>query len=48
VDKIINKEEIDFIIFKAPFFVSHSKDILYKLNINDIMEYRKKLLDIKC
>lgn len=41
VNKIIAKEDIDFIISKAQYFLSKSKDILSKINEKNISEIRK-------
>jgi uncharacterized protein (UPF0332 family) len=43
VDKVVSKEDSDFIITKAPSFLSRSKEILAKLNENDTREIRKKI-----
>jgi len=42
IEKVIDVKEADFIMNKAPFFVNTSKEILSKMNDNDI----KKLRDI--
>lgn len=47
VDKIIKDEEIDFIVLQAPFFLNKSKEILSKLNQNNINELRSKVLNLK-
>ena len=44
VDKIIPKEDSDFIISKAPLFVNKSKEILSKLNEEDVKNLRKDIL----
>lgn len=41
VDKIISKEDTDFIIKKAPEFFNKSKIILSKINEKDIKEIRE-------
>jgi uncharacterized protein (UPF0332 family) len=43
VDRILRKEDSDFIMAKAPFFLSKSKEILSKINQKDIEEIRKNL-----
>jgi len=43
VDKIVQKEDSDYIMDKAPLFLNKSKDILAKINEKDIKELRKKL-----
>ena len=42
-DKIVTKEDSDFIMARVPFFLSKSKEILAKLNEKDIEEIRKKM-----
>ena len=42
-DKIIAKEDSNFIIEKAPFFFNKSKEILAKLNEKDIKEIKDKI-----
>ena len=42
-DKIVAKEDSDFIMTRAPFFLSRSKEILAKLNEKDIEDIRKKV-----
>jgi len=46
VDRIINEKEVDFIISQAPLFVNTSKEILYKLNENDIERLRNKFQEL--
>lgn len=46
VDKIVPKEDINFIISNAPYFLSKSKEILSKLNEKDINEIRLKIKNI--
>ena len=41
VDKVINKEDSDFIITQVPFFFNKSKEILSRMNENDINRIRK-------
>ena len=43
VDKVVRREDSDFIMLKAPFFLSKSKEILSKINQKDIQEVRKGL-----
>ena len=43
VDKIVSKEDSDFIMSQAPLFFSKSKEILSKINEKDIEEVREKL-----
>ncbi|MFH1802029.1 MAG: HEPN domain-containing protein [archaeon] len=47
VDRIIDKEDVDFIIKGAPDFVAKSKEILSKLNETHIKEIRQKVVDNK-
>lgn len=46
VDKIVSKEDIDFIMSRAPLFFSKSKEILAKINEEDIKEIREKIKSI--
>lgn len=43
VDKIIQKEDIDFIFSKAVPFLNKTKEILTKINEKDILKIRKEL-----
>lgn len=43
VDRIIQKEDSNWIILKAPLFHTKSKEILAKLNENQIKEIREKI-----
>jgi len=43
VDKVVSKEDSDFIIAQAPLFLSKSKEILAKLNEKEIGEIRKRI-----
>ena len=43
VDKIVDKKDIDLIISQAPLFNSKSKDVLAKINENDIQRIRKEI-----
>ena len=43
VDKVIDTKESDLIMNKAPLFVNTSKDILSRLNENDIKKIREGL-----
>jgi uncharacterized protein (UPF0332 family) len=46
VDRIIAKEDINFIFSKAQYFLSKSKDILSKLNEKDILEIREQIKEV--
>ena len=46
VDRIVSKKDIDFIISEAPLFFNKSKEILSKINENDVKEIRNKIKDI--
>jgi len=41
VDKIIDKKDVDFIMKEAPLFFAKTKEILTKINENDILEIRR-------
>ena len=43
VDKIVAKEDSDFILEKAPFFINKSREILSKINEEDIDNIKKKI-----
>jgi len=43
VDKIVQKKDVNFITFQAPFFHSKSKEILIKLNENQIKKIRNDI-----
>jgi uncharacterized protein (UPF0332 family) len=43
VDKIVSKEDSDYIMEKAPLFFNKSKEILAKINEKDVKEIRRKL-----
>lgn len=43
VNKIVAKEDIDFIISNAPYFLSKSKDILSRINEKNIKEIRAEI-----
>ena len=43
VDRIIAREDIDFIINNAPYFLSKSKEILSKINEKDINMIREEI-----
>jgi len=43
VDKIIDTKEADFIMIKAPLFFNTSKEVLAKINENDINRARESL-----
>ena len=43
VDKIVSKEDSDYIMEKAPLFFNKSKEILAKINEKDVKEIREKI-----
>ena len=43
VDKIVSKEDSDFIFLKAQYFLSKSRDVLSKINEKDILKIRKQI-----
>lgn len=43
VDRIVPKEDSDFIMARAPSFLNKSKEILTQLNEKDIEEIRKRI-----
>lgn len=43
VDKIVSKENSDYIMEKAPLFFNKSKEILAKINEKDVKEIREKI-----
>ena len=43
IDRIVTKEDSNFIIEKAPFFINKSREILSKINEEDILLIRKKV-----
>lgn len=43
VDKIVSKNDSDYIIEKAPLFFNKSKEILAKINEKDVKELREKV-----
>jgi uncharacterized protein (UPF0332 family) len=43
VDKIVAKEDTEFIFSNAQYFLSKSKEILLKINEKDILEIRKEI-----
>ena len=43
VDRIVSKEESNFIMAQAPLFISKSKEILSKINKDDSKDIRKNL-----
>ncbi|MEK6918165.1 MAG: HEPN domain-containing protein [Nanoarchaeota archaeon] len=47
VDKIVSKEDADYIIEKAHVFFSNSKEILAKINEVDVKEIREKIKSLK-
>ena len=47
VDKIVTKEDADFIMAKAPLFHSKSKEILSKINENSVKKIRDELKRLK-
>lgn len=44
VDKIVLKEDSDYIMEKAPLFINKSKEILAKINEKDILEIKEKIM----
>jgi len=46
VDRIVSKEDIEFIFSKAPYFLSKSKEILSKINEKDILKIRKEVEEV--
>ena len=45
-DRILDKKESDFIIYNAPLFFNKSKEIMERINENDIKEIRGKISEI--
>ena len=43
VDKIVSKDDSDFIMSKAPLFFNKSKEILSRINETDVKEIREKI-----
>ena len=43
VDEIVSKEDSDYIMEKAPLFFNKSKEILAKINEEDVKEIREKI-----
>ena len=46
VDKIVSKEDTEFIFSKAPYFLSKSNEILSKINEKDILKIRKEVEEV--
>lgn len=46
VEKVIKKGDSDFIMMKAPFFFNKSKEILVKINENDVKILREQLKNV--
>lgn len=46
VDRIVSKEDTDFIMIKAPLFVTKSKEILSKISEEDIKNIRDEIRKI--
>lgn len=46
VDKIVEREDINFIIMQAPFFLNKSKNILSRINETDIENIRRKIQEV--
>jgi len=46
VDKIVSKEDIDFIMGNAPYFLSKSKEILSKINEKDAKRIREEIEEL--
>ncbi len=47
VDKIVAKEEIDFIMANAPYFLGKSKEVLSKINEKDVKRIRGEIEGLK-
>ena len=47
VDKVVAKEDIDFISTKAPLFLNKTREILSKINEDNIKKIREKVEEIK-
>lgn len=43
IEKVIDKEDSDFIISKAPLFFNKTKEVLSKINEDNILEIKKEL-----
>ena len=43
VDKVVSKEDSDYIMKKAPLFFSKSKEVLARINEKDVRELREKV-----
>jgi len=46
VDRIVAREDIDFIISNAPYFLGKSKEILAKINEKDINKIRSEIEEL--
>jgi len=46
IDKIVLKEDSDYVIEKAPLFFNKSKEILAKINEKDIKELRSRIFEL--
>ena len=46
VDKIVAKEDIDFIFSNAPYFLGKSREIIAKINEKDIEKVRGEIKKI--
>jgi uncharacterized protein (UPF0332 family) len=42
-DRIIDKKDVDFIMFQSPIFLNKSKSVLAKLNEKDVKRIREEL-----
>ncbi|MFH0831256.1 MAG: HEPN domain-containing protein [archaeon] len=45
-DRVVTKEDSDFIMSKAPYFLNKSKEILSRINEKDITMIRKRIREI--
>jgi len=46
VDKVVAKDDIDLIFIKAPLFFSKTKEILSKINEDDIKEIKNQVNEV--
>ena len=46
VDKIVSKEDVDFVFSKAQYFSNKSREILSKINEKDILKVRKQIDEV--
>ena len=47
VDQIVDKRDLDLIFMKAPIFFSKTKEILARINEENISEIRRKIMEIR-